>query len=80
MQSWRDVPICEHQSQAGAQNVFELEAAPLLMTPKMMKCEMNLLTQTPMMTQHVGQCLVTPKHSNAKLITVFHPNLCEISP
>jgi len=52
MQSWHDVPICEHQLQAGAQNVFELEAAPLLMTTRMMKSEMNLLTQTPMMTQH----------------------------
>ena len=80
MQSWHDEPICEHQSQAGAQNVFELEAAPLLMTPKMMKCEMNLLIQTPMMTQHVGLHLVTQKRSNAKLITEFHPNLCEIAP
>ena len=80
MQSWHDVPICEHQLQAGAQNVFELEAAPLLMTPKMMKSEMNLLTLTPMMTQHEEQGRVTQKNSNAKLTTEFHPNLCEIAP
>jgi len=80
MQSWHDVPVCEHQLQSGAQNVFEPEAEPLLMMPKMMMCEMNLLTRMLMMTQLVGQWLVTQKCSNAKLIAGFHPNLCETSP
>ena len=80
MQSWHDVPVCEHQLQSGAQNVFEPEAEQSLMMPKMMMCETNLLNRMPMMTQLVGQWHVTQKCSNAKLIAVFHPNLCETSP
>jgi hypothetical protein len=80
MQSWHDVPVCEHQLQSGAQSVFEPEAELPLMMPKMRMCKMNLLNRMLMMTQLVGQRHVTQKCSNAKLIAVFHPNLCETSP